>query len=234
MTTAGTAGYVPFREYRLLHILSAVFLAAWIASAIHPVMVEDWWLENALVFCFVAVLIVSYRWLPFSGLSYLLICIYLCMHEWGAHHRYATVPLGEWMKQVLHTERNHYDRLVHMAFGLLLAYPERELLMRKGRVGHNWALWLPVAISLALGAAYEIIEAIVACMVSPEAGSAFLALQGDPWDTQKDMFWALAGSAVAMGTTAMMPRRLTRVAALPSTARVRPKAGRAMAAGRGR
>ena len=203
MTTASSpAQAVPFRSHRFLHVLCALFLIVWIASAIRPVMMVDWALENLLVFAFVGFLIVSYRRVPLSELSYLLIFVYLCLHEWGAHHKYANVPIGEWMKQVFHTVRNDYDRVVHLSFGLLLAYPQREVLVRKSGLRAAWSLWLTPVIMLGFGAVYEILEAIVANLASPEAGDAFLGLQGDPWDTHKDMFMGFAGAVIAMAFTA--------------------------------
>ena len=202
MTTASTAKLLPFRYNPFLHKLCALFLIVFVLSAIHPVMLADWALENLLVLLFVGLLVATYRQLQLSELSYLLICLYLCMHEWGAHHMYANVPMGEWMKAAFHTVRNDYDRVCHFAFGLLLAYPEREILMRKARLNGAWALWLPVLASLGFGAAYEILEAIAANLSSPEVGDAFLGLQGDPWDTHKDMFMGFAGALVAMSTVA--------------------------------
>ena len=202
MTTASSAKSIPFRFNRQLQVLCGLFAIVWLVSAYHPIMAEDWWLENGLVFVFVGALIAGYRWMPFSELSYLMIFVYLCLHEWGAHHKYADVPIGEWVKHVFHTTRNDYDRVVHFAFGLLLFYPQREMLVRKAKVSWYWALWLPVVLILGYGAAYEIIEAIAAALLSPDAGDAFLGLQGDPWDTHKDMFMALAGAAVAMVVTA--------------------------------
>ena len=198
MTTASTAKAVPFRHNHFLHKLCVLFAIVFVVSAIHPVMAADWALENLLVLVFVGMLALTYRHLVFSQLSYALICLYLGMHEWGAHHMYANVPLGEWMKPLLHTVRNDYDRVVHFAFGLLLAYPEREILLRKAKAGAAWALWLPLLISLGFGAAYEIMEAASANLAGPEVGDAFLSLQGDPWDTQKDMFMGGAGALVAI------------------------------------
>jgi putative membrane protein len=206
-TTASTAQPTPFREYRFLQALCAVFAVVFIVSAIKPIMPEDWWLENGLVFLFVAILIATYRRLQFSALSYLLICLYLSLHEWGAHYKYAIVPFGEWMRQVMHTVRNDYDRVVHFAFGLLLAYPQREMFLRKTGLRREWAPCVTVLVMLGYGAAYEIIEAIAAAELSPDAGDAFLGLQGDPWDTHKDMFMALAGAVVAMSLTAALGRR---------------------------
>ncbi len=207
MTTASNAKAIPFRYNHTLHVLCGLFSIAWIMSAVHPIMAEDWWLENMLVFLFVGTLIASYRWLPFSQLSYVMIFVYLCMHEWGAHHKYADVPIGEWAKHVFHTTRNDYDRVVHCAFGLLLYYPQREMLIRKAKVSWGWALILPVVLILGYGAGYEIIEAVAAALLSPDAGDAFLGLQGDPWDTHKDMFMAFAGAVIAMGVTGILSKR---------------------------
>jgi putative membrane protein len=208
MTTASTAQPVPFRNNRFLHRLCAIFLIVFIISAIHPVMMADWVLENLLVLVFAGVLAATYRKLALSELSYLLVFLYLCMHEWGAHHKYANVPIGEWMRTIFHTVRNDYDRVVHFAFGLLLAYPEREVLMRKAKVVGAWALWLPVLISLGFGAAYEILEAVAANLSTPEVSEAFLGLQGDPWDTHKDMFMGVAGAALTMSVVALVKSRM--------------------------
>jgi putative membrane protein len=206
MTTASLTKPVTARRYPLPYVLGVVFLCVWVASGINPILVEDWWLENLLVILGIGVLVSTYRRFTFSELSYLLIFIYLCMHEWGAHYRYAFVPLGEWMRVVFHTVRNDYDRVVHFAFGALLAYPQREILMRKANVRGAWSLWLPLVTTLGLGAAYEIMEAVVAVAASPDAGEAFLGLQGDPWDTHKDMFVAFAGAALAMTITYVAAR----------------------------
>jgi putative membrane protein len=207
MTTATTAQNIPFRQNKFLQILCVLFAIVFAMSAFRPIMAEDWWLENGLVFLFVGLLIGTYRRFTFSEFSYLLILVYLSMHEWGAHHKYANVPMGEWMKQTFHTLRNDYDRVVHFAFGLLLAYPQRELLVRKAGLRGLWTFSLPVVIILGYGAAYEIIEAVAAASLSPDAGDAFLGLQGDPWDTHKDMFMGLAGAVVAMAITFAVSRR---------------------------
>jgi putative membrane protein len=219
MTTASTARIPGFRENRFVQRLTAVFVVVWIASAVHPEMVGDWWLENILVVLLVGALVTTYRRLPLSDLSYSLLFVFLVLHEWGAHHKYATVPLGEWIKVWLETSRNHYDRIVHFAFGVLFAYPIREVLLRKSGACAYWLLLLPVVASLALGAAYEIIEAVVASIVSPEAGDAFLGLQGDEFDTQKDMGLAMAGATATMAalTVAKHFRRDQRpLSSLPS------------------
>lgn len=134
----------------------------------------------------------------------MLIFVFLSLHEIGAHYQYSDAVPGEWLKRVLHTERNHYDRVVHFAFGLLLSYPQREILIRKAGLRGKWIYGLPILTTLALSAAYEIIEAIVAAIVDPTDAAAFLGLQGDPWDSQEDMFMGLAGASVAMFALALV------------------------------
>ena len=184
-----------------------LFLGVWIVSAIKPEIPEDWFLENLLVFILVALLITSYRWLAFSDWSYLFILVLLSLHECGAHYQYSAAVPGEWMKSIFHTERNHYDRLVHFSFGLLLAYPQREILMRKVGLRGAWLNVLPIFTTLALSAMYEMIEALVATIVDPTDAAAFLGSQGDQWDSQEDMFMALSGAVMSMMVVALVSRR---------------------------
>ena len=189
-----------FRDNRTLHWLGAGTLAAMAISGFRPEMVIDWWLENLLVFVLLAYLIATYRRFPLSNASYGLIFVFLLFHEWGAHFKYADVPLGEWMKVWLHTTRNHYDRVVHFAFGMFFAYPMHEMYIRYSGMRLRWAYYFPIETAMALGAVYECIEATVASIVSPDAGEAFVGMQGDMWDSQKDMAMGLLGGAIAMGT----------------------------------
>jgi putative membrane protein len=167
-------------------------------NAIHPDKVFDFWLENGAVLMLLLALVPTYRKLPLSDLSYALIFIYLSLHEWGAHYKYYDVPLGEWMKPWLHTNRNMYDRVVHFSFGLLMSYPLQEMLMRKVGVRSRWRYVLPVEAILSFSAIYEMMEAGAAMVLSPERGDEFVGMQGDIWDSQEDMFMAGVGSVVAM------------------------------------
>jgi putative membrane protein len=182
-------------------------LGAFLLAAYHPDTVFDWALENGLVFCLIPVLIFSYRRFNFSDLSYLLIFIYLSIHEFGAHYKYSDVPLGEWLKPLLHTQRNHYDRIAHFSFGLLLAYPMREIAMRSLGVRGRWLYYLPVECTLALSAIYEILEALAANILTPERGEEFVGMQGDMWDSQEDMFMAGLGAVIGVLVIAWMVRR---------------------------
>ncbi len=95
-------------------------------------------------------------------------------------------------------ERNHYDRIVHFSFGLLLAYPFREILVHEAKVVSAWSYFLAVVGIMAFSSFYEVMEGVAAMIVSPELGSAYLGTQGDEWDAQKDSFLAFAGAIIAM------------------------------------
>jgi len=157
---------------------------------------SDWFLENLLVLATVSVLIPTYRRFQLSNLSYALILVFLAFHAVGAHYTYAKVPAGFWLMDWLHLKRNHYDRVIHFAFGLLLLYPMRELLIRSAGAKWSWAPWLAAAVLWALSSFFEILEAIIAQIVRPDLGTAYLGTQGDIWDAQKDMAAAFIGAII--------------------------------------
>lgn len=188
----------PVRRNRLVQGLLAWYLLFWIWMAISPVDRDDWLLENILAVTAVAVLIVTARRFQFSDLSYVLITVFLTVHAVGAHYTYAKVPFGFWLQDFVNAGRNPFDRLVHLSYGLLLAYPIREVLVRLVGVRGAWSYVLPVSATLAQSALFELIEAVAATMVSPELGAAYLGTQGDEWDAQKDMAAALTGAILMM------------------------------------
>jgi putative membrane protein len=212
LTTASTAVLLKFRDNRFLQLICFGTLAAFALAAYHPDTVFDWALENGLVFFSIPLLVFTYRRFSFSDLSYLLMFLFLCIHEFGAHFKYSDVPLGEWIKPLLHTQRNHYDRIAHFSFGLLLAYPMREIAMRELGVRGRWLYYLPVECTLALSAIYEMLEALMANILTPERGEEFVGMQGDMWDSQEDMFMAGLGAVVGVLIIAWAVRRRARAA----------------------
>lgn len=178
------------------------YLLLWIILAISPLDRRDWLIENLLTFLLVALLVATYRTFRFSDLSYVLITVFMTLHVIGAHYTYSEVPLGFWLKEAFDLDRNHFDRVAHFGFGLLLAYPIREVLVRAARIGGYWTYGIPVVTTLAFSGFFEVIESWVAQIVSPELGDAYLGTQGDIWDAQKDMTAALSGAALSMGLTA--------------------------------
>jgi len=189
---------VPLQSNRMLQIMVIFLLLVWIVTAINPLHPRDWLLENLLVFFAVILLVSTYRWFQFSNLSYAMFIVFLCLHMMGAHYTYSETPFGFWLQDWLGWQRNHYDRIVHFSFGLLLAYPLREELLRLPKVKRSWSYLLAVALVLALSALYEVLEGITAIIVDPDLGTAFLGTQGDQWDSQKDTLLAFLGSVVSM------------------------------------
>ncbi len=187
-------------RYKLFLLLS--FTLAWLWAAYKPVYPHDWLLENYLVFIFVPIILASGRYFKLSNLSYTLITIFMILHVIGSHYTYAEVPFGFTLQSWLGADRNMYDRLVHCSFGLLLAYPIREVFMRIGGAKGFWSYYLPLDLTLSFSALYELIEWAAARTIDPAAGLAFLGSQGDVWDAQKDMGLAGLGALIAMLLTA--------------------------------
>jgi putative membrane protein len=192
-----------------LLILFLIYAAAW---SFHPIDRHDWMLENALTVIGLAALIVSYRWLPLSNISYTLIFVFLCLHTIGSHYTYALVPYNEWTRKLFGSplnrwfgwERNNFDRLVHFCFGLLLAYPVRELFMRVAGAKGFWSYYLPLDLTMSLSMLYELIEWAAAVMLGGDLGQAYLGTQGDIWDAQKDMAMATLGALICMCVVAFI------------------------------
>lgn len=182
----------------LIKTLCGVYLSVWLYLAIEPIDRSDWLLDNLLVFLFVPLLVYSYRRFRFSNLSYILITAFMILHAIGAHYAYTFTPFGDWLKEAMHFSRNHYDRIVHFSFGLLLAYPLKELLERIAKVPCPWSYIISPLLIVAFSAIFEFIEATVVELTAPELGIMFLGAQGDIWDAQKDIIVSLYGSSLAM------------------------------------
>jgi len=187
----------PFRKNIWLLTFVAAFIVVWANSFMGTTDMSNWLLENTLSFIFVIFLVVTYKKHQFSDLSYLLICIYLCLHVYGSKYTYAENPLGYWLQDFFHWSRNHYDRIVHFSFGFLLAYPMREMFLKWLKYP-RWVAWLlPIEITLSISAFYELIEWAVADLFFKAQGDAYLGTQGDVWDAQKDIFLAFCGAIIA-------------------------------------
>lgn len=206
-TTATATARNSFKESVMLKAFMAVFLGVWAWTFIGTPDVNNWFLENLLVFIFLGCLAISYRKFKFSDLTYTFIFVYLLLHIYGAKYTYAENPFGYWLQEQLGTERNHYDRIVHFSFGFMLAYPMRDLFWNYFEFP-AWVCWiLPVEITLSFSGAYELVEWGVADVLFPEQGTAYLGTQGDIWDAQKDMFLALCGSIIIMVITSTIKRQ---------------------------
>ena len=204
ITTAASHVERDFRSNRLLQALVLTCCAVWVWAAIDPVYRTDWLLENILLFVGVGLNVVIYLRHPLSQMSCIFIAIFFILHTLGTHYTYSEMPWGVWLQEATGSDRNHYDRVVHFTFGLLVAYPVRELLRRALGLRGFASFYFTFVTMVAVSELYELTEWIVASIVSPEAGMAFLGTQGDPFDAQKDTGLALLGTVIALTATKLL------------------------------
>ena len=177
-----------------LVLLAPVIIWSWIG----PHDRFTWWLESAPAVVGVPLIVVLQRKFPLSSLLLVLIWLHCVLLVVGGHYTYAQVPLGEWAKGWFGWTRNNYDKLGHFTQGLVPAILTREILLRTSPLkGSKWLGFLVVCVCLAFSAFYELVEWFTA-VTSGEAANDFLGTQGDSWDTQTDMLWALIGAVVAI------------------------------------
>ncbi|MCU0319359.1 MAG: DUF2238 domain-containing protein [Flavobacteriales bacterium] len=207
-TTASSPTRTPFASNLLLKVYLLLFLLAWVFTFIGTTDRANWITENVLTAVFIAGLLWGHARFRFSDLSYTLMFVYILLHIYGAMYTYAENPLGYWLKELFHSDRNHYDRIVHFSFGFLLAYPMRDYFKNH----FQWPVWvcwvLPVEITLSFSGAYELIEWAVADVFFPAQGHSYLGTQGDIWDAQKDMALAFSGAVLAMVGASILHRVL--------------------------
>ena len=175
-----------------------IYFAVLIWSGIAPKDRFTWFLEVLPALIGFAVLAATYRRFPLTPLAYALVLIHALILMVGGHYTYAEVPLFGWLREALHWQRNNYDKLGHLAQGFVPAILAREVLVRMVVInGRHWLNFFVVCFCLALSALYELVEWGVAT-ASGDSAVAFLATQGDQWDTQSDMGWALLGALLAL------------------------------------
>ncbi|MEN3950115.1 DUF2238 domain-containing protein [Iodidimonas sp. SYSU 1G8] len=197
------------RHKTYLTVLGVLFLILFVALAISPADRSAWLLENALVAAFIGVAALMHRHFAFSRLSATMIFLFLCLHEVGSHYTYSDVPYDAWfhaltgasLNEALGWERNNYDRVIHFSYGLLMAYPTREIFLRVVNVRGFWGYFLPLDVMMSTSMLYELIEWGAAAWFGGNLGMAFLGTQGDVWDAHKDMALASLGALIAMGVT---------------------------------
>lgn len=207
---------VPRGRFVLSLALALAVVVLWSAIGAHDP--RTWLVENALVPVLLILLGVTYRALPLSRVSYSMIFAFLVLHEIGAHWTYSLAPYNEaWeaifgvrLNDVLGLERNHFDRFVHFSYGLLFAYPIREVFLRLANVKGFWGYFLPFDLALSTSTLFELVEWIAVLVAAPEVGMAYLGTQGDVWDAQKDITCAMFGALLAMAITAAINARYKR------------------------
>lgn len=199
-------------------ILLGLFIVWWIALAVKPSYRHDWILENVLLVPAFTLLIWGWKRRLFSRVSHTLIFVFLCLHEVGAHYTYEKVPYDAWWQALtgetfnamMGWQRNHFDRLLHFLYGLLCAYPFREIFLRVAGVKGFWSYFLPLDVMLSSSALFELIEWAAATVFGGDLGNAYLGTQGDVWDAHKDMALAGLGALIALLVIAFINGRCQR------------------------
>ncbi|MBX0334166.1 DUF2238 domain-containing protein [Pontibacter sp. HSC-14F20] len=200
---------LPFLRKPLHIAYTAIFLVFLAYTGITTPDLLNWLIENSLTLSVVILLAAFYNIFRLTDPSYTLIFLFMMLHVYGSYYQYADNPFGEWMKGPFNFQRNHYDRLVHFGFGLMLTYPLYEIARRGFNLSIFLSSVLTLSLVLSLGALYEIVEWVVADLVydGDEQGMAYLGMQGDIWDAQKDMVLAFAGACIAIGFAIVFRRR---------------------------
>ena len=184
-------------ENRFFFILLSILGVVFVWSAIRPHDYFTWFLEVFPVLIVLPLLVVTYKRLPLTRLVYGLILLHAIILLIGGHYTYAEMPLFSWLRDYNGWDRNYYDRLGHVAQGFVPAIVTREILLRTSPLrSGKWLFFIVVCVCLAASASYEFLEWWVA-LASGSDAVAFLATQGDVWDTQWDMFLALLGAISA-------------------------------------
>ncbi|WP_027624276.1 DUF2238 domain-containing protein [Clostridium lundense] len=183
-------------KLHLFLLMSIIIILIW--SGINPFDTFTWLLEVLPVLIGGTILVITYSKFKFTTLVYILISIHALILIVGGHYTYAEMPLFNWLRDIFNLARNYYDRLGHIAQGFIPAMVTREIFIRKNVVNKKrWLGFIIVSICLALSASYELIEFAVAKFTGT-AAEAFLGTQGDIWDTQWDMLFALVGSILSL------------------------------------
>jgi putative membrane protein len=199
--------------------LSLLVIAALLASGIHPYDRPTWLLEVGPVLLAAPVLVATRRRFPLTALLYILICIHALILILGGAYTYARVPLGFWLQDFFALSRNPYDKIGHFAQGFEPALLAREILLRGRYLSCKpMTAFLSLCVAVAISAFYELLE-WAAALAWGDGAYEFLGTQGDAWDTQADIFFALIGaSAALLGFTRFHDRQIAALEALDITA----------------
>lgn len=197
-------------------LLAGIVVAGMLVSGWAPRDRVTWLLETVWVMIGLPLVVLARRRFPLTDLLYCLLAVHALVLAVGGHYTYAQVPLGDWLRDTFGLDRNPYDRIGHLMQGFVPAVLVRELLSRTSPLrGSRWLAPLTVCACLAFSALFELFE-WAAAVIGGHGADAFLATQGDVWDTQWDMFCALIGATVSVLVLGRLhDRRMAALAAVP-------------------
>lgn len=198
---------------RTFLILLALYALWLVALGIAPLDRPAWRIQNSALVGGVAALVVTRRWFAFSRMAYVMIFAFLALAAVGAHYTYQRTPYDAWFVAVtgrtlnglVGWDRNNFDRIVHFAYGFLIAYPVRELFLRVADVRGFWGYALPLDVVMSTSMLWELAEWVTAAAFAG-GDQLYIGTQGDVWDTHKDMALATLGAAISIGLVAAINR----------------------------
>lgn len=180
--------------------LAAVLVCVFVPTCLlSPEGTLNWLLEVGPALAGMIALAATYRRFPMSRFVYVCVFLHALVLVYGGFYTYAKAPLGEWMRQAFHLQRNNYDKIGHFAFGFFPVFVLREVFLRATRLERGgWLAFILVMVVFGLAAVYELFEWAAAVILDPAGGDRFLGTQGDVWDAQSDMMWAGIGASVGL------------------------------------
>ena len=197
------------------YLLVAILAAALVWSAIGAKSLGTWALEVVWIFIGAPLVLLNRRRFPLTRLVCWLLVGHAIVLCYGGHYTYAQTPLGDWLRDAFGWQRNDYDRLAHFVQGFVPAILVRELLLRLTPLRRGgWTFTLTTAVCLSVSACFEFVEWASAVILGAGADD-FLGTQGDPWDTQWDMFLCLCGAIVAQLVLSRVHDRQLRLTPAP-------------------
>lgn len=176
-------------------IIYGIYILIWIIMAINPKYPEDWLLENILVFLFFPFVLWSDIKYKYTLLSIFFLLIFASLHSLGSHFTYAQMEYFNFITQFFGFERNHFDRVVHFLFGLLVFRILFEIITVYSNSVKS-SLFFTFSLVVCIATIYELLEWLAAVTFYPELGMAFLGTQGDVWDAHKDTLLACIGAFI--------------------------------------
>ncbi|MEV4336764.1 DUF2238 domain-containing protein [Streptomyces sp. NPDC049590] len=200
-------------------VFAGVVATALAVSAVGARDRTTWFLETVWALAGLPLVVLAWRRFPLTGLLCALLTAHALVLAVGGHYTYARVPAGDWVRDAFGLDRNPYDRFGHLMQGFVPAVLVRELLSRTSPLrGSRWLAPLTVCACLAFSACFELLEWLAAG-IGGHGADAFLATQGDVWDTQWDMFCALTGAVLSLLLLGRVHDRQLAALRNPATAR---------------
>jgi putative membrane protein len=211
----GTMRAMPTPTSRQLAVAGVALIFLLVLSGSAPYDRLTWWMEVMPVLVALPLLAATWRRFPLTTLLYVLIFLHAVVLIGGGTYTYARVPLGSWIGDLLGTDRNPYDKIGHFMQGFVPVIVAREIFIRGAYVrGRKMLAFLSVCVVMLISSSYELIE-WGAALALGQGADEFLGTQGDVWDTQSDMFFALVGAVTALLSLARLHDR--QIASLPPT-----------------